>query len=149
MDRPPPDQPERRGDAAPEPERDRGPSGPRDAAAAAIVGVSLSGLSPLLGARRAMPPPPEPAPIVRRERWQWADPVPALLRFGGWTFEEATYDLEVARLFGRIWDLRRDFERLRAEDRRDEEPALGRWWRRQGCPVPCPDCGAEGPCDCR
>jgi len=93
----------------------------------------------------------KPSPLHDIES-PWANPLDAILAFGGWSVEEALRDRLVGEQVAFFWRIWNDARRLRARqaDRRELNDAvdLDRWWRGQGCPVPCPFCGAENDCSC-
>jgi hypothetical protein len=54
----------------------------------------------------------------------------------------------VAQQFGQLFRLWETSREQKAEEERQNEIREVLWWRRQGCPVPCPLCGDEGSCAC-
>ncbi|MBI4587112.1 MAG: hypothetical protein HY717_24130 [Planctomycetes bacterium] len=95
-----------------------------------------------------MPPPRLPIPVVQAAEWPWASLLDALLHLGGWSVEEVLLNPEAARRFGRLWDLAQELARRKAERERRLEIEEVLWWRRQGCPVPCPLCISAAECGC-
>jgi hypothetical protein len=109
---------------------------------------SQSDFSPLFGSDQAALPVRFPRPAVRVVDYQWANLLESILHFGGWTVEEAIFEPKVAEQFGVLWDIAKEIEWRNAGEKMIEELREVLWWRRQGCPVPCPFCGADEDCGC-
>ncbi len=77
----------------------------------------------------------EPARQVTA-RWPWADPLDAILRFGGWTIDDALADREVARSVAMLWGVWKTAGRHAAESSRRALRADRERWRREGLPLP-------------
>ena len=106
-------------------------------------------LGPILGGGPASPLPIDAEPLkVLMGRWAWADPLAAILRFGGWTIDDVVSDPRAAREVRFLWRLWNEVgRRAAARERRLAVLDLERW-RREGLPVPCPLCASRRPCSC-
>jgi hypothetical protein len=105
---------------------------------------SIYGLGPQI------PPPYDLEPVAQMVvRWQWANPLAAILQFGGWTIDDAVADPRVAAAVRQLWKVWKESKRHQAE--REAKLLLMEQirWRREGCPVPCPYCARIKPCACR
>lgn len=112
-----------------------------------VLTLGLSDVSGMLGSLATPTPPPLPGPVIRYEAWPWASPAAAVLRFVGWTARDLLEESRAQKFWTLIQILRScevQRERCERQIRRREV----HWWRQQGCPVPCPDCGAEEECSC-
>ena len=116
---------------------------------AGVLSVAMSDVSGILGSLATFTPPPLPSPVIRHEPWPWANPAAAVLRFLGWTARDLLDEPERAQKFWTIIQILRSCEVQRAERERELFRRETHWWRQQGCPVPCPECGAEETCSCR
>ena len=92
--------------------------------------------------------PVDPTPIVWEMEWPWARPLPAILQVCDWDIDTLVSSREVATEVRRIWKLWKTSERLKAHEQYGHALAEKIWQRRQGCPIPCPICGASGECAC-
>lgn len=81
--------------------------------------------------------------------WPWLHPLTCILRLGGWTIDEVVTRPRAAAELRVFWKLWKASERLSRERERRNEIDEASWWRSQGCPVPCPLCGAVESCVCR
>lgn len=105
--------------------------------------------SPVFGSPPAVPLPLDGAPAAQLfARWQWANPLAAILRFGGWTIDGAVSDRRVAAAVRQLWKVFKSSQGHAGE----RERRILLWeqiqWRREGLPVPCPVCGATKACPC-
>jgi len=89
----------------------------------------------------------QPIPQVLVQ-WEWSHPLAAILRFGGWTIDDAVSDPRVAAMVRQLWKIYKDSKRY--EDERDKKLMLRHQirWRIEGLPVPCPVCGSREACAC-
>ncbi len=104
----------------------------------------------IYGLPPAIPVPSDLKPVAQIiVEWQWANPLAAILRFGGWTIDDAVEDPRVAAAVRGLWKVWKESKRHQTE--REARLLLQDQlrWRREGCPVPCPFCASTGPCRCR
>ena len=82
-------------------------------------------------------------------QWQWANPLAAILRFGGWTIDDAVTDPRVAVAVRQLWRVWKESKRHQVEREAKLQLMEQIRWRREGYPVPCPFCARIKPCTCR
>jgi hypothetical protein len=81
-------------------------------------------------------------------QWPWADPLAAILRFGGWTIDDVVADPRIARTVRILWGVLKASKRVEEARERRQDVRLRVRWRREGLPVPCPVCASLKPCSC-
>jgi len=111
--------------------------------------VPMGNLDQTFGFSPQIPLPYDLQPVAQMiSQWQWANPLAAILRFGGWTIDDAIDDPQVARAVRQLWKVWKDSKRHLAE--RQERFIVQELvhWRHEGLPVPCPFCRVKGPCTC-
>jgi hypothetical protein len=82
-------------------------------------------------------------------RWQWANPLTAILQFGGWTIDDAVADPRVAGAVRQLWKVWKLMKRHQLEHEAKLLMIEQIRWRGEGLPVPCPFCARIKPCVCR
>jgi hypothetical protein len=91
--------------------------------------------------------PQGPVPIFVME-WPWLRPLSAILSFSRWTIDDVVSSRRAAFEVRLLWKVYKLGQRLAAERERRLEQRELHWFRHQGCPVPCPDCGRVDACRC-
>ena len=109
----------------------------------------MEDLTPIYGGPFPIPLP-EIRPIAQIiVQWEWAHPLAAILKFGGWSIHDAVNDPRVAGAVLQLWKVWKLAGRDRSERERRNRLREQMAWRREGLPVPCPVCASLEPCSCR
>ena len=123
------------------------------AASSSREGTGLSSVNPndLAGVFGGLPcgmPPREPIRVLLQVEWGWIRPLPTILQLGGWNIDDVVSNRRVAAQVRHLWKLRRASQSVKTGRERRNEIEEVRWYRNQGCPVPCPMCGSLDTCGC-
>ncbi len=84
---------------------------------------------------RAEAPVPLPTAVVHAVEWEWHDPVEAILRFTGWSWEELESNAAARAEVGALMRIFQEAAAVRQREEIEREAATLRWQRHQGCPV--------------
>lgn len=109
----------------------------------------MNGILPeLFGGGHGPPLMPLPTVPVYVMEWPWLRPLSAILAFARWTIDDVVSSPRAAWEVRVLWKAYKLAQKVAADRDAKLERADIFWFRRQGCPVPCPDCGIVEPCRC-
>jgi len=109
----------------------------------------MDGMKAIFGLPPSIFPPdfhPVAALVVQ---WEWSNPLAVILKVGNWTIDDLISDPRVAREIRILWKAWKESVRMAMEKERRRQLEEQLWFRRQGCPVPCPFCASLQPCSCK
>ncbi len=118
---------------------DRQPNESRDPGAlpslpAAALTAALNDPTGILGLQ-AESPIALPTAVVHTIVWEWSDPVEAILRFTGWSWDDLEVNAAARAEVSGLMRLFQEAAEIRRRDEAEHEAATLRWQRQQGCPV--------------
>ncbi len=86
----------------------------------------MDDLRDAIGLGPVVPEPDWVIAMLQQTRWQWADPLNAILRFGGWTIDDVVNDAGTARAVRQLWKVWKLARGYRSTAYRRPPPPPGR-----------------------